>query len=152
MKSKFARHLGKTSHNAKRTCQTKMAESGQNVDKQSEEGSSVSDTINKQGWLSKRSRLSKRWDKRWCCLKKNELSYGISAEEQHKVVLLEGCEMSDCNIDKKQFAFRIKPRGAKRVYFFCADTEQDQQEWMQAICFAKASGHLGDGSQACTVQ
>jgi len=80
MKSKFARHLGKTSHNAKRTCQTKMAESGQNVDKQSEEGSSVSDTINKQGWLSKRSRLSKRWDKRWCCLKKNELSYGISAE------------------------------------------------------------------------
>ena len=73
-------------------------------------------------------------------------------QEQHKVVLLEGCEMSDCNIDKKQFAFRIKPRGAKRVYFFCADTEQDQQEWMQAICFAKASGHMGDGSQACTVQ
>ena len=57
-----------------------MAESGQNMDKQSEEGSSVSDTINKQGWLSKRSRLYKRWDKRWCCLKKNELSYGISAE------------------------------------------------------------------------
>ena len=60
-------------------CPTEMAESGQNVDKQSE-GSSVSDTINKQGWLSKRSRLSKHWDKRWCCLKKNELSYGLSAE------------------------------------------------------------------------
>lgn len=59
----------------------KMAESGQNVDKQSD-GSSVSDTINKQGWLSKRSRLSKRWDKRWCCLKRSELSYGITAEVQ----------------------------------------------------------------------
>ena len=58
-----------------------MAESGPNVDKQSE-GSSVSDTINKQGWLSKRSRLSKRWDKRWCCLKKSDLSYGATAEVQ----------------------------------------------------------------------
>jgi len=42
----------------------------------------VSDTINKQGWLSKRSRLSKRWDKRWCCLKKSDLSYGTTAEVQ----------------------------------------------------------------------
>lgn len=58
-----------------------MAESGQNVDKQSED-SSVTETINKQGWLLKRSRLSKRWDKRWCCLKKNELSYGTTAEVQ----------------------------------------------------------------------
>lgn len=58
-----------------------MAESGKNVDKQSE-ASSVSDTINKQGWLSKRSRLSKRWDKRWCCLKKSELSYGLTVEVQ----------------------------------------------------------------------
>lgn len=69
-----------STHNTLRDLQTKMAESGQNVDRQSEEGSSVSDTINKQGWLSKRSRLYKRWDKRWCCLKKNELSYGVSAE------------------------------------------------------------------------
>lgn len=73
-------------------------------------------------------------------------------QEQHKVLMLEGCELTDCNIDKKQFAFRIKPRGMKRVYFFCADTEQDQQEWMQALCFAKATGQMGDGSQACTVQ
>ena len=59
-----------------------MAESGQNMDQQCEKGSasSVSEMINKQGWLSKRSRLYKRWDKRWCCLKKNELSYGVSAE------------------------------------------------------------------------
>lgn len=114
--------------------------------------SSVSEIINKQGWLWKRSRLYKRWDKCWCCLKKNELSYGTSAEEQQKVLILEGCELSDCNIDKKQFAFRIKPRGGKRVYFFSADTERDQQDWMQALCFAKATGCLGDGSQACSVQ
>ena len=78
------------------------------------------------------------------------ITYGF--QDQHKVVSLEGCEMSDCSIDKKQFAFRIKPRGAKRVYFFCAESEQDQQEWMQAICFAKASGNMTDGSQACTIQ
>lgn len=80
------------------------------------------------------------------------LLYVIGLQDQKKVVALEGCELSDCNIDKKQFAFRIKPRGGKRVYFFCADSERDQQEWMQAICFAKASGHMGDGSQACTIQ
>ena len=78
------------------------------------------------------------------------LFFGL--QDQHKVVTLEGCELSDCSIDKKQFAFRIKPRGGKRVYFFCADSERDQQEWMQAICFAKASGNMGDGSQACTIQ
>lgn len=63
----------------------KMAEShGQTtMDKQCEKKgseSSVSEIINKQGWLWKRSRLYKRWDKCWCCLKKNELSYGTSAE------------------------------------------------------------------------
>lgn len=63
----------------------KMAESrGQTtMERQCEKqgsASSVSEIINKQGWLWKRSRLYKRWDKRWCCLKKNELSYGISAE------------------------------------------------------------------------
>lgn len=80
------------------------------------------------------------------------LNFFFCLQEQHKVLMLEGCELTDCNIDKKQFAFRIKPRGMKRVYFFCADTEQDQQEWMQALCFAKATGQMGDGSQACTVQ
>lgn len=76
----------------------------------------------------------------------------IVFQEQQKVLILEGCELSDCNIDKKQFAFRIKPRGGKRVYFFSADTERDQQDWMQALCFAKATGCMGDGSQACSVQ
>ena len=60
--------------------------------------------------------------------------------------------MSDCSIDKKQFTFRIKPRGGKRHYFFSADSEQDQQQWMQAICFAKATGNMIDGSQACIIQ
>lgn len=71
--------ITKDTHDASQMYQTNMAESAQNVDKQSE-GSSVSETINKQGWLSKRSRLSKRWDKRWCCLRKNELTYGLTAE------------------------------------------------------------------------
>lgn len=87
--------LAQNTHNATRTSQTNMAESGQNVDKQSE-GSSASDSINKQGWLSKRSRLSKRWDNRWCCLKKNELSYGITAEVSVCETLI--CMLSGANI------------------------------------------------------
>jgi hypothetical protein len=68
-----------------------------------------------------------------------------------KVIPLEGCELSECNIDKK-LAFRIKPKGSSRPFFFHSETEQDQQEWMQAVCFAKASGNMGDGSQACVLQ
>ena len=77
----------------------KMAESGQNAEKESEEGSCVSqsDTINKQGWLSKRSRLYKRWDKRWCCLKKNELSYGISAEVRQYNEAWKYAPLLDCH-------------------------------------------------------
>jgi len=66
-----------------------------------------------------------------------------------KVLALEGCELSECYI--KPYAFRIKPKGGSRAFFFSSEFEQDQQEWMQAICFAKASGTMGDGSQACVV-
>lgn len=70
-----------------------------------------------------------------------------------KKIPLEGCELADCSVDKKLHAFRIKPQVSKRVYFFHSETQQDQQEWMQAICFAKATGNTNeDGSQACIVQ
>lgn len=54
--------------------------------------------------------------------------------------------MLDCNIDKKQFVFRIKFSGGRRVYFFLVDSEQEQQEWLQVICFVKVLGNMGDGS------
>lgn len=76
----------------------------------------------------------------------------ILYQEMPKVLQLEGCELSECDIDKKKFAFRIKPKSSSRSYYFHSETEQEQQDWMQAICFAKASGNMGDGSQACVVQ
>ncbi|XP_020892340.1 PH domain-containing protein DDB_G0274775-like [Exaiptasia diaphana] len=121
-------------------------------DHEGSRASDLSETAIRQSWMMKRSKYSKKWEKRWCCLKKNELFYGISSEELTKVLALEGCELSECSIDKKQHAFRIKPKGSSRCYYFHSDTEQDQQEWMQAICFAKASGTMGDGSQACIIQ
>ncbi|EDO48529.1 predicted protein [Nematostella vectensis] len=122
------------------------------ADQGSGDGNEGSETVAKQGWLFKRSKLSKKWDKQWCSIKKNQLFYGPTTEELTKAIDLEGCELSECSLDKKQFAFQIKPKGQRRYYFFHAETEQDQQEWMQAICFAKASGSIGDGSQACVVQ
>ena len=70
-----------------------------------------------------------------------------------KKINLEGCEMLDCMVDKKAFAWGIKPLGSKRTFYFHAEDEQNRQEWLQAICFAKASGNYGENaSQTCVLQ
>ena len=69
-----------------------------------------------------------------------------------KCIALDGAEISETDIDKKRYAFRLKPKGSSRNFFVHAENENDQQEWMQAICFAKAASHHGDTSQACVIQ
>ena len=69
-----------------------------------------------------------------------------------KRIPLVASEIAETNIDEKSNAFRIRPSESKRVYYMHADDENTQHNWMQAICFAKAAGHTGDESQACTVQ
>ena len=61
-------------------------------------------------------------------------------------------EISETSVDKKSFAFSIKPKDSGRTYYLQAENESTQNDWMQAICFAKAAGQLhGDNSQACAV-
>ena len=69
-----------------------------------------------------------------------------------KKIPLVASEIAETNIDEKSNAFRIRPSDSKRVYYMYADDENTQHNWMQAICFAKAAGHTGDESQACTLQ
>lgn len=69
-----------------------------------------------------------------------------------KKIPLANAEISDTNMDKRQFAFRIKPKHNGRTFYMQAENELKQQDWMQAICFAKAAGRHGDASQACVIQ
>ena len=68
-----------------------------------------------------------------------------------KKIPLTNSEISESSIDKKSFAFTIKPKDNGRTYYIQADSELAQNNWMQAICFAKAAGQAGDHSQACSV-
>ena len=63
-----------------------------------------------------------------------------------------GAQIAEATVDKKRFAFKVKPKDSKRVYFMHAENEDSQQEWMQAICFAKAAGARKDQSEACVIQ
>ena len=78
--------------------------------------------------------------------------FGLLFQNTPKRIPLVGAEMSECNIDNKQFAFRIKPQNSKRVYYLHTLDEDSQHNWMQAICFAKAAGRTGGQSEACVLQ
>ncbi|XP_078001228.1 PH domain-containing protein DDB_G0274775-like [Glandiceps talaboti] len=106
----------------------------------------------KSGWLMKRTKLTHKWERQWFCLKKTQLHYGCTENNATKCITLDGTEISEAHIDKKPYVFRLKPKDTSRVYYIHAENENDQQEWMQAICFAKATGNHGDQSQACIIQ
>ncbi|XP_013409843.1 uncharacterized protein LOC106173303 [Lingula anatina] len=111
------------------------------------------------GWLHKRSKLSRKWCKKWCLLYKTDLLYGDQPEDQNKIprakmkaVSLVGAEIAESDIDNKINGFSIKPKGKKRTFYFCADTAQEQINWMEAICLAKISNRTTDNSEACVIQ
>ena len=76
----------------------------------------------------------------------------FSFQNPTKKIALDSAEISESNIDNKDNAFRIKPKEGKRIYYLHAEDEASQNNWMQAICFAKATGKSGDASQACVLQ
>ncbi|EDV24025.1 uncharacterized protein TRIADDRAFT_57083 [Trichoplax adhaerens] len=108
----------------------------------------------KEGWLYKRHSnfVAHKWKKLWFRLKDTKLYYGESEQDLIKSLELEGCELAESSIDKKEFCFCIKPHKSKRIYYIHACNRDDQNEWMQAICFAKATGNTTDQSQACIIQ
>ena len=73
-------------------------------------------------------------------------------QDTPKRIPLVASEIAETSIDDKSNAFRIRPSDSKRVYYMHANDESVQHNWMQAICFAKAAGHTGDDSQACSLQ
>ena len=75
----------------------------------------------------------------------------LSFQCTKKKIPLTHAEISESSVDKKTFAFSIKSKESGRTYYIQADSELNQNDWMQAICFAKAAGQHGENSQACSV-
>lgn len=73
----------------------------------------------------------------------------FSCQHCSKRIRLEAAEVEECHIDNKQFAFRIRPDGSKRIHYLQAPSETCQSVWIQAI---RSAGHGSEASQACIVQ
>ncbi|KAK3600916.1 hypothetical protein CHS0354_013296 [Potamilus streckersoni] len=104
------------------------------------------------GWLMKRTRMSRKWKRQWFLLKNTDLYYAKGPEDKLKRIPLTNSEISETSIDRKSFAFSIKSKENGRTYFIHAENEMTQNDWMQAICFAKAAGQREDNSSACVIQ
>lgn len=104
------------------------------------------------GWLMKRTKISRKWKKQWFLLQNTDLHYGNAPEDAEKKISLRNAEISESTVDKKPHAFSIKSKENGRTYYMQAESNSSQNNWMQAICFAKAAGQKGDNSQACVLQ
>uniref|UniRef100_A0A8C2H151 Pleckstrin homology domain containing, family A member 6 n=1 Tax=Cyprinus carpio TaxID=7962 RepID=A0A8C2H151_CYPCA len=94
--------------------------------------------VARQGWLHKQASSGmKQWNKRWFVLTDRCLFY--YKDEKEEVVLgslpllsfkIGPVQASD-NINRK-FAFKVEHTGI-RTYFFSADSQKEQEEWIQAM-------------------
>lgn len=80
------------------------------------------------------------------------LHFVVLFQDAEKKIPLTNAEISESTVDKKLHAFSIKSKENGRTYYIQAETNGSQNDWMQAICFAKAAGQRGDNSQACVIQ
>ena len=80
------------------------------------------------------------------------LPFNLIQQNLDKFIPLGNTEIAEADIDRRQFVFRLKPSDSRRTYYLQSDTKEELQEWMQAICIAKAANHHGDTSQACSIQ
>ncbi|XP_028409674.1 PH domain-containing protein DDB_G0274775-like [Dendronephthya gigantea] len=124
-----------------------------NVSSSPNTGETGAEATEKSGWLLKRTKHSKQWEKKWFSLKERTLYYGDSPDDTSKSFVLDSCEIATCEIKSKNFTFCLKPKDTQRKYFLCAETESELQEWMQVLYLARSLGQKNTpGSEACVIQ
>ncbi|KAG5276602.1 hypothetical protein AALO_G00107560 [Alosa alosa] len=105
----------------------------------------------RKGWLLKRTHFTYRWKLAWFELKDSLLVYGDNEKRLHKAINLVGAEMEPLE-GNTSFGWTITPGDSShRTFFLRASTEEEQQQWMEAICEAQLrSGE--QGPNACVLQ
>ena len=124
-----------------------------NVTRDENEDETTTQKPEKSGWLFKKTKISKQWEKKWFSLKKTAIFYGNSPEDTPKSFALDSCEIATCELQSKSYTFYLKPKDSQRKYFLCAENETELQEWMQVVCLARSYGQKNtSGSEACVIQ
>lgn len=95
----------------------------------------------KEGWMTKQGGMIKTWKKRWFMLVGQELIYSEKPgkKESGKIDLSTASDIADAPECKKPHAFRIVVDGV-RTYYICAQSEKDEQEWINFLKAARGSG------------
>ncbi|KAI4903134.1 hypothetical protein NFI96_033600 [Prochilodus magdalenae] len=104
----------------------------------------------KTGWLSKRTHFTRRWRPAWFQIQDSKLFYGGNEKNASKAISLIGAQVEALK-DDGRFGWTVTPKNSNRTFFLRADSAEEQQEWMVAICEAqmKSGAHT---SNACVVQ
>lgn len=95
----------------------------------------------KEGWGTKCGGFWKTWHKRWFVLSDNILEYSKQPGviPQGSIDLSEAIEITESPECKKQPALRIVCQ--ERTYYIVTDTQQEIDEWIEALNKAKMSNH-----------
>ncbi|TSP57644.1 Pleckstrin homology domain-containing family A member 6 [Bagarius yarrelli] len=104
----------------------------------------------KNGWLSKKTQFTRRWKPVWFQIKDSKLFYGETEKNPVKSISLVGAEIEALEKDGG-LGWIIRPHGGKRSFFFRAESAEEQQQWMEAICEAQMSSGERTAN-ACVVQ
>ncbi|KAL6486650.1 hypothetical protein MHYP_G00060420 [Metynnis hypsauchen] len=104
----------------------------------------------KAGWLSKKTQFTRRWRPAWFQIQQSKLLYGANEKSSAKTISLIGARVEAQEADGR-FGWTITPKNSKRTFFLRADSAEEQQEWMVAVCEAqiKSGEHAPN---ACVVQ
>lgn len=88
----------------------------------------------KEGFLTKQGYVVKNWKTRWFVLHKNDLSYYTDRSKEKPIKTLnlldcQGCVR--CDDTGKKHCFKLE--FPDRTWYFYANTEEEQNEWMEII-------------------
>lgn len=96
--------------------------------------------IQKDGYLSKKGKLNRGYQRRWFVLKGNLLFYFEKQMDRNPigVIILEDCNVDVCDSDR--YAFTLSFFGDRtRIYVLCAESEEEMIVWMKRITVAPYS-------------
>eukprot|EP00007_Cunea_sp_BSH-02190019_P008008 CAMPEP_0174229438 /NCGR_PEP_ID=MMETSP0417-20130205/416_1 /TAXON_ID=242541 /ORGANISM="Mayorella sp, Strain BSH-02190019" /LENGTH=459 /DNA_ID=CAMNT_0015306985 /DNA_START=130 /DNA_END=1509 /DNA_ORIENTATION=+ len=104
----------------------------------------------KQGFLTKEGGSIKTWKKRWVVLKDGALRYSKGQNSAALGVIdLNEASKIDVSPDRKKKKNMFEVHTPKRVYFLCAETAKDRDDWI-ADCIAVRDRVQGKNKPAAT--
>lgn len=93
----------------------------------------LSGHCDREGWLFKRGEVNRAFQKRYCRLRGNVLSYFASQSDKEPVgaIILEGCRVEVEDTEANLHCFKVA--FAHRTYIFAAPSHEEMEDWVKVI-------------------